>query len=302
LFAELLRKLDSTQTPFSDYTYVGLGGPYLEDFNLLQSTVGNKKMISLETEPMVITRQRLNQPHCRVELTLDSTTKFVRKYYGRTPLIVWFDHSKPEWQEQITDCCDLLRKLPPMSIFKITFSASTKHLADGSQPDTMESRAEKLNEQFRDFGPFNSNHLQKRNFPNSLYGIFKKAIQDSVPDTAKRAVRSLASYKYDDGTPILTITCIVGPIDKIDLLIAEKRLKSWPFADINWRGPVEITIPHLSFRERMAIDRLLPDASARTIVRKLGLRLAEDYEESVKIISDYILFYKHVPHFVRVHI
>jgi hypothetical protein len=49
LFIELLRRLDrALSRPIAQYKYVGLGGPYLEDFNLLHATFGNNEMTSLE--------------------------------------------------------------------------------------------------------------------------------------------------------------------------------------------------------------------------------------------------------------
>jgi hypothetical protein len=91
---------------------------------------------------------------------------------------------------------------------------------------------------------------------------------------------------------------IVGPLEQVDIISNE--LSSWPFADVNWAGPKRIAIPSLSMREKLAIDRLLPDASARTIVNKLRLRLDKNYPKSIEAIANYVDLYRHAPQFVRI--
>lgn len=296
LFIELLRRLDrELPKHVEDYTYVGLGGPYLEDFNTIYAAFGNQRMISLELKEHVLSRQKLNQPYSRLKLTLSSTREFVDEFQSqRDPLIVWFDYEQADWKNQLIECCDLLPKLPSMSIFKVTLPGSTKWL--GSDLDNV-ARAEKLSEIFADYGPFTATDISPTNIYNILYGICRRAIAEGAPDTRQRSVRSLASYSYNDGTPILTVTMIIGPIDTIEAVI--QSLSTWVFADVNWQGPKEIAVPPLSLREKLAVDCLLP-ASGRTVINKLKLRFSEDYRESIAAMDNYVRLYRHVPHFVRI--
>ncbi|MFZ0826697.1 MAG: O-methyltransferase [Verrucomicrobiia bacterium] len=297
LFLGLLRKLDGS-IPVSKYKYVSLGGPYLEDFSLIHAAFGNRDMVSLEVKEHVRSRQRINQPHSQVVLTLDSTTDFVEGYQtGRKPLIVWFDYEWPDWKSQISESCDLLQKLPQMSIFKITLSGKTEWLG-GDPKDPFPERARIVTEMFGDYGNFTANDINEKSVCDTFYKILHAAIAAAVPDTPKRAVRTLASYQYNDGTPILTVTMIIGPIAKIEQIAT--TLKDWPFADLNWSKPQRIAIPSLSLREKLAVDRLLPDASAKKVVRELKFQLAEKYTDSVEVIENYIQFYAHVPQFLRV--
>ncbi|MGD0620661.1 MAG: O-methyltransferase, partial [Bryobacteraceae bacterium] len=61
-----------------------------------------------------------------------------------------------------------------------------------------------------------------------------------------------------------------------------------------------IAVPYLGLRERLAIDKLMPDADARTVVRRLKLRLSDNYWDSVLAISNYMEFYQYVPQFLKV--
>jgi hypothetical protein len=256
-------------------------------------------MTSLEIDPKVLDRQLMNMPASCVELTNDSTTDFTEDYTpGRIPLIAWFDYTKPDWKTQLSESCDLLEKLPPHSIFKLTLTGSIKCL--GGAPDNLAAKAERFSEIFGDYGPFAAVDMSKKEFCKTLYRVVRGAIGDAVPDTSQRAVRSLASFTYDDGTPILTITMLVAPMEVIDEVVERAWLLTWPFADINWAGPKEISVPQLSLRERLLVDTLLPKAAARTVVNQLKLRLENSYANSVAAMKRYIEFKQHVPQFLRI--
>jgi len=300
LFIELLHRLDrallkTRSKPIENYVYVGLGGPYLEDFNLIHATFGNRKMISLEEKKHILTRQALNQPYSRITLTDRSTRDYVDALrLARSPLIVWFDYESPKWKDQLTEFCDLIQKVPAMSILKITLTGSTRKLNGRN----ITEKAEAFTKVFEDYGNFSSVDIKPERICDTLQIICRKAIADSAPDTRMRCVRSLSCYRYNDGTPVLTITMIVGVLARVELLIEE--IAKWPFADTQWGKPKELAVPALSLREKLAVDQLLPDAQARTVINKLGLRFADRYEDSIAVMANYVQLYRHVPHFVRV--
>lgn len=295
LFIDLLHRLNRLLSKrIDEHTYVGLGGPYLEDFNLIHGTFGNRRMISLEIDEWVVSRQRINRPHSAVELTSQSTAQFTEKFNLLSEaLIVWFDYSRQNWADQMSECCELLQKLSPMSILKVTFSGATRK-------EDPKDTAKRLSETFADYGPFEDDEVLPRTICGTLYSILEKSVADAIPDTDSRCVRTLASYRYDDGTPILTVTMIVGPLGAVRDLLQNKTIRKWRFADLNWSGPKEIAVPSLGLRERLAVDQLLPDADANTILETLELQLARKAKDSTKQMNHYLQFYRQVPQFLRV--
>lgn len=297
LFIELLRKLDgSLGKNVEKYRYVSLGGPFLEDFGLMHSAFGIRDMLSLETERHVLSRQNLNTPYSKITLTLDSTTDFVRKFdAGKKSHIVWFDYEEPSWKQQIAESCTMLAALPPMSIFKITLSGKAESLGG-----TLEEKAAELNTMFEDYGPFTSAMMNKETICSTLFKIFRRAVAAAIPDSSMRCLRSLASYEYNDHRiPILTITILIGPDAQLRETIGKSRLKEWPFSGLSWHDPIKIAVPDLSLRERLAVNRLLPDASARTLLRKLKLELSKEKEQSLESMKQYCDFYRQIPQFLR---
>lgn len=293
---ELFRLLDRYMpTKISDYTYVSLGGPYLEDFHSMYSEFGTTKMISLETDPNVILRQKINRPHSKIKLENQSTSDFVNSFnFGTKKLIIWFDYSKPEWQQQISECCDLLRIVPVNSIFKVTLICNNQKLK-GNSP---ENKLEGFNEMFSDFGPFNPEDIKRENFTVTLFKIFRKSIAAAVPDSNGRIIRSLTSFSYDDGTPILTITMLIGSLLETDRIL--KGIKSWNHLSPNWELPQKIDIPVLSIRERIKIESLYPSSKPITILKKLKIKILENEEQDLDAIINYLKHCRQIPHFLRV--
>ena len=299
LFADLLRRVAPHLGISPDkYAYVGMGGPYLEDFVSVQSVMGCRQMTSLEKFPHVIQRQRFNRPHCRIKLRNKMSGSWVAKFQaGNSPLVVWLDYSTTEWKEQIGECVDLISKLPSMSIFKATLACRVSVLGDTAK-DSLPQRLEKLRSMFA--GEFTEDDVRKDNFPLTMKRVFTRAVSSVLGDSSHMALRPLAMYCYNDGTPILTITCLVGPPDRIRQVIRRSRLASWGFATLDWTDdPLVVDIPDLGIRERLAIDRFLPDATPRQIIKRLKLALAESPDDSARIVEGYARFARHTPFFVK---
>lgn len=301
LFVELLRRLDGhLPSRIEEYGYVSLGGPLLEDFALMHGTFGMLDLKSLETEPHVLSRQRINLPCSRIRLTLDSTTVFVRRYIARTkPQIVWFDYEWPDWKKQLSECNDLIRNLSPMSIFKVTLSGKTKDIPIASNKDPQAKYAEWFNETFADYGQFTPDMMGEKKICRTLFGILNRSIAETILDSKARCVRTLASYEYNDRTPILTVTMIIGSRKEIGDVLTKAKLEEWPFSGLIWRKPKRIDVPDLSLRERLAANKLLPDGTPESVLRKLKLKLSDTHAESVEKMKSYVEFYRHVPQFLR---
>ena len=66
LFLSLLMRLGPALS-LEKYHYVGLGGPFLEDFRLIHARLGLARMTCVETEEEVHKRQLFNRPVASIE-------------------------------------------------------------------------------------------------------------------------------------------------------------------------------------------------------------------------------------------
>jgi hypothetical protein len=299
LFIELLHMVNQglakvEAMPIEQYTYVGLGGPYLEDFNLMHASFGTRNMISLEKKKYVLTRQQLNRPCSGIILTSQTTSDFVENLrLRRAPLIVWFDYETQDWKQQIDEFCDLIQKAPSMSILKISLSGSIRKLPG----QNITERARAFAEAFSDYGTFTSADIKPERICFTLFEILRIVVAERAPDSKRRSVRSLTSFEYNDGTPMLTTTMMVGPLDHVQRVIA--GIRNWHFSSINWHQPKQIAVPALSLREKLAVDQLLPAAHARTVVNQLRLRFDDRYQDSIQMMERYVQLYRHTPYFAK---
>ena len=68
-FIEAIRRLERlSESGLADYTYHGLGGPYLEDFRLLYEFCPDIDMVSIESNDETYKRQRFHRPSSKVKL------------------------------------------------------------------------------------------------------------------------------------------------------------------------------------------------------------------------------------------
>src|SRR5215469_12326613 len=79
LFAELLAKVDATR-PLKEHAYISMGGPFLDDFPIIQSAVHLRSMMSIDREDGVRDRAEYNKPYSRVFCELADSSVLVSKF------------------------------------------------------------------------------------------------------------------------------------------------------------------------------------------------------------------------------
>src|SRR5688572_9623398 len=79
LFVELLAKVNRFR-PIRSYTYIGFGGSFLEDFKLIHTSFGSRKMISIEEDLNVLNRQKFNVPLRCITRRHQTSGDFVASY------------------------------------------------------------------------------------------------------------------------------------------------------------------------------------------------------------------------------
>jgi|CXWL01.1.fsa_nt_gi hypothetical protein len=306
LFIELLHKLENgLPQRFSEYSYYGLGGAYMEDFRLIQRHLGVTRMVCLEKNKNALARQKFNKPaNCIRFLDIDSS-EFVSEYNDSKPAIVWLDYSEPKWEQQLPEIASLARSLAPNSILKFTLVAQPSALGSpppGGDMDLQEYRLEKLRERLPELVPAAAKvlQMQTRHFPVLLTECAKACMESVFGALSDRIALPLALYSYSDGTPIITITTIVGKKDVVGHSLNKARLKDWPYFSNNWDDLIVVDSPDLTLKERLHIESLLPRKSAAEIGDNLGFKIGEENMNSLAAIKNYIKFHRRLPFFIKV--
>lgn len=303
LFIDLLSRIGRYRN-ISDYTYVGFGGPFLEDFKFLHSTLRIHKMISIESDSNVAARQKFNLPLSCIQITNQLSGDFLTTHDFDGPSIVWFDYAIPGLlAEQLAESQSLVSKLTAGDIFKITLNASPEPLGkpnDGS--DLKSYRAKIAMRRLTDYGPavIDPDSVTTANFPTLLLQALYSACKRGVEGDRRLYVQPLSAFVYKDGQQMLTATAIVLNHADKDSFFTHTRLNHWAYSNFEWIQPLSISVPDLSAKERLYIESLLPGGEASTIRESLGYYVGSSEREANELLENFINYYRLSPYYSRV--
>lgn len=308
LFIESLRRLNN-YTNISEYVYIGFGGPFLEDFKQAHNLLKINKMISLEGDPNVHCRQHFNKPLSCIDLghSPEMSGDFINRYDFDEKTIIWLDYAIPkDLNTQLNELVNLVTKLKPKDIFKVTLNANPESLGkDPTQLDPRPYRYQNLKEILTDeFFPVDATEIDVgfKNYPALLVKAMKRAIDNGLRGRGDLRIHPLNSFVYKDGQQMVTLTAIA--LDNSDEdeanFINLSRIRNWPFYSGDWNKPKDINVPVMSLKERIHIESLLPEASVEEIHEELGYYIGSNPKGANFDLTNFIEYYKIVPWYSKV--
>jgi len=313
LFVELLSKVNRVVS-IDSYTYVGFGGPFLEDFKLIHSYFGNKKMLSIEGNFNVWKRQTFNLPLTCIECFQQTSGDFIASYSIQGNAIIWLDYASPrELRVQVQEFESLLAKLQTYDVVKITLNANPDTLRardsinkEGKRETTEErntKRLQKLSGRLGEYLPqeTTAEMMTLDDLPQVLCRVIEFAANKALRGRSEEVFQPLTSFVYSDSAhQMLTITGIILPGNEVREFFRKTAIRKWRLSATNWRTIHKIRLPELTAREKLFIDKQLPKSTGRQIQKKLKFLFDEDEEKSLEIIKSYVTFYRHYPNYHRV--
>jgi len=312
VFVDLLFRVGrATPDALQRYQYVGLAGPFSEDFKLLHAQIGIKSFVSIESKQAVLLRQRWNSPLRGIDYQWCSTQNFIDAFVRVKPTVVWLDYAAPsEVAAQLAEVEQLIAKLQNYDILKVTFCASDHSLERGPSRDTPESKIEQARQRLGDYLPAGT-HLSVedvdwKGYPKLVMKCAELAVKNGMRGSVASRFQLLTTFSYSDSAHrMLTFTGIVLPRGKVTEFFEKSRIAHWDLATTKWGAngavPKQIQIPELSLRERLFVDQQLPKrGTPKTIMRRLGFRIADGGDaKTVDALASYRDFYRYFPYFSK---
>jgi len=299
MLIEAIRRLGGP-SKLAQYTYFGLGGPYLEEFRLLHESFPELKMVSLERDAQTFKQQRFHQPSGPIRLRHVDFKSFLARYdSGDKKSIFWLDYHELEYW-QFGDFMSLLGKVSVGSLVKITLRSEPSDYIGRDEQDQ-----EKKENEFRaKFGAIlpradAAPPTELERFAGLLQEMVQIAAQKALPSGTGFVYQPISSFCYKDGDGIFTLTGIVCRRSRLKSV--RNRFSNWDLANLDWAGPKLIDVPFLSTKERLHLQKHLPCAqdAGRRLLRVLGYRIDKDRARAVAKMKQYADFYRYYPHFVR---
>lgn len=292
LLVDAIRVIERYES-LKGYTYFGLGGPYLEDFRVLHEQYHELSLVSIEMNPETLKRQKFHLPCRSVKLCFKPFMDFVSDHDPKGKKgIYWLDYTGLD-----TSCFDgfriLLEKAALGSLVKVTLRA---------EPEDYFEKPESFVQEFSRILPAGASGPPPRTdpeFANLVLRMCRIVSELALPAGGVASFLPIASYWYKDGVPMLTLLGLVAGEKERSGIYEE--FVSWQYSNVDWREPKLISVPHLSSKERLHLQRHLPcsrDAGER--LRKiLGYDIDETPALTHEQLKQYALFHRQYPIFVR---
>lgn len=304
LFIDLLSRV-GRYFNISEFQYVGFGGPFLEDFKHIHSSLRISDMVSLEMDANVYSRQIFNRPVACLELRKESSSEFLGRYdFDSAPNhIVWFDYATPDISEQLAELQQLVEKLAHGDVFKVTVNASPAVLGHAdAKRDILLRRAEEAKVRLGDYGPasIGPDDVKTKNYPELLLKSLVNAAKHGLSSDSSLVLEPLASFSYSDGQQMLTFCGVLLNEGEREAFFESTRLTYWPFYNDCSSAPKPISVPVLSTRERVHVESMLPGATADQIMEDLKYYIGADEASAKGEMNNFISFYRMFPWYSRV--
>jgi hypothetical protein len=307
LFLGMLSRL-AASLKLEGYRYIGLGGPFLEDFRLIHARLGIKSMVCIEMEEAVHLRQKFNTPINCIEFAHSTLEEYLDSTEFDRPVILWFDYTEPgSITDQIERFSTTIGQVPVGSILRITVNANPTTLGTpkpeetGAQIGNFANVGQKLTvpqwrlERFRErLGALFPSDLTSEGMTFKNYGkavlraIYLAVQREMLSQKDRKVVWSLATH-YADGQPMATATLLICSNDD---KTTEELVKEWEYFS-EPGSPLLLDMPGLSTLERLTMEAC-EDPRAR-----LGFDLPKTEMGEDPFLS-FRKFYRVFPHFSRV--
>ena len=328
-----------TKEELRKYLYVGLGGPFLEDFKLLDNFFPSLNKVSFEYDEQTFKRQKFNKPNRLMRLEYGDIIEGITTLVDNDqPMVVWFD-STQGLSQIVEGFIKVLGVVPDCSIVRVTMTIARKddmqrrrliESLTGALQGHLESvnigedermqlaqdverivceRVENVMQSHRELQSIlhylPSNWRKTVEKPNGMVRVLLEAVHNAVielyPPNCGRRFRLLDASYYSDGTRMLSVTgALVSDGNESAFM---DHFKGTHFAVAKWTDePQQIDMPVLTLKERLHLNSIVPakrDPGNR-LCGRLGFQVDIDAATSKAEMEIYNKFFRYYPMFARV--
>jgi hypothetical protein len=309
LFLSLLVRL-APALSLENYQYVGLGGPFLEDFRLVHARLGLKAMTCVEAEKQVHQRQQFNCPIASIECVHKTLEDYIDGHEFKVPAIIWFDYTEPKGiTTQIERFARTVGTVPLGSVLRVTLNANPSSLGkpdpselsieiDGEEssdravkPTIQEWRLARFKERLGTLFPsgLSAEGMSFKSYGPSLLRALKLAVEKEMLSFRDRRVVWALGTHYADGQAMVTAALVVCAASDTSV---EGLVKEWEFYS-TLELPHCLDLPALSTLERLTMES---HEDPRGKMR-FDLPKSDMGEDPFSVFKK---FYRIYPHFSRV--
>lgn len=290
----------------ADYQYIGMGGPFLEDYRAIHARLGLRKMVCIESDENTHKRQLFNRPFGGIEFINSSVEEYLRTTdLLNDPMLIWLDYTDPSnRREQMETFTRLVCNVGPRSILKLTLNANAANLGNSSGLIGNELYQYRLLEVKNQLDSIlapdaKATEINYRDFGQLLLRSLKYSLDNELEGTGVSFL-GISSYSYSDGQPMITVTGVSVDEEDIESFLDETKVNQWPFYSRDWTVPEKIDLPVLSTKERIELQRAMNSTEPPQL--NYLLPTGRMWKTSEEMLSAFERFYRVTPAFAKVDI
>lgn len=262
--------------PVADYRYIGFGSMWFSDFILVHRVLRISDMVSIEQDDSRTDRANFNRPFKCVRVVMGSSSRVLPTLGwadGRT--ICWLDYDGGLEASMLGDIDLVCRFAHSGSVVLATVNAHQGTLErSGEQTSPGErskARAEVLAEIAGGAFPSTITQITAANAPTVIAEtLLNQMIHSTRQSGRPMTFVPLMNFVYSDGAPMATAGGII--LDDADATAFRALKLASRFRYLTGTQQFKIDVPHLTAREKLVLDQLLPHTKSPT-VRELGFTL-----------------------------
>ena len=301
--------------------YVSMGAYTMADHAQMYQKLGIVRLLSFDGDEAIRARAHFNRPIelCRCETMMTHEVakqiKTIRSdldVEAGSPLIVWFDYTKPLTSSNLGEIGDLLSELSEGDVVRITVNLKPENYRPKKVPRSRLPDPQK-NEAFRDYVgelvKVNSLDFGVKSIGDisSDQSILASVVIQLINAASRAALKGrprdfelLSAVQYRDGAPMLSVTgALVNPTDRGELLSRIDHA-NWEFKMPSPTSPLSVEMGQLTLREYLVLDRMAgSNMDISSVEEALGFDSVSDLSLS-EFYEKFRRFARHYPSFLEV--
>jgi hypothetical protein len=282
MIRELVGRLERMR-PVTDFRYVGMGSIYFVDFAMIHRNFGIRDMTSIEQRQDILERCRFNKPYDCISILEKSVASALPYLRSASPTVMWLDYTGATDAGRLQEVAVAAADLAPPSLLFVTTDV------------TVPSEGERLAWFRKHFGNRDASRItapaviNRKRYPLLMWDYLDAAFRDGVANRPGHAqYEQLLHVRYADGADMLTVG---GLIYDDPEALSRCDFGSLPYVKAG-REPYHLRVPRLTYRERAALDQLLPDGDLNGA--PAGLEMPD--------VTAYAELYRYAPFFADVNV
>lgn len=272
MVVDALQRLEAAGFPVLDYQYTGFGAIYFVDFILFHKLLGMNRLVCLEREKSLTSRMAFNKPFSCVEVKMVPASSEIPNLSRDIRHIVWLDYDGVLHKDFLSDIQSAVTILPAGSILVVTVDVDPPEDHDYRQVEPgFDSSKEILGpKHWRRYFEYHASKYLKLGLSESDFGaselrlrtkeILQASFTRSIVARSPMEFIPLFNFIYRDSHWMLTLGGMIGGETE------KRQLRSSTLVDTKYyrrnfdSSPFEITVPRLTRKERIYLDREMPCA------------------------------------------